>query len=679
MHNTRLAEKAGRFAFVLSLWACMLFSFVADAQPMMHRKNPTQRYEIDAKRMGTDMLSPDALPRSREFKRIDSSYYVGWLYEGAYKHEHAADYLGYKNASQPLEKALALIERDYRKELATRSADVAVYVYAYRYQIDYTTIAYLLMDCYANTEEPVKVYNLLRRTLKWNFQRDYMLDAYNYLGWTVHRNRFYTTDKYFFLKNSIEANEKLANRYLDSGLRRIEINRRLNAGIFPPGYEQQEKNSVYHYKAMLYSYAIKVDSAKYFYELLRKSGIFPHNNYATFRSICGDFREAEKEYEEAISQDSRDKRLKEWAYYTSIIDIYKGQPKEGISLMRDMIKANGSTPGYGWYNIALARASYYDGELPEAQRYINKAAEFKELHIGTTLGQTHYDFSTQLVKLMNKEAELEHQKFENSNWWYNPSVLTNMAKLLSEKYVQQYLIINQFAMNPERDKVVYKLFSTESTVSWDEIWYLIKDFSTKFFLKRFEKEAQTDDRKYVRKYFKLFVAKLQMKQGNYKEARMLLDEILRDPNTDSEYEKLFLARVIQAQAECVQERKDNLAYDNLMYKLYVLYPQLIPNSGLKMNMQLHVVGQADEKVVERLKACNINWTGSSNNAPEAYISFSGSGNKKRINYYVMDKRGEYIVQQNSFAYSKPETAAVQLAYKLFNIGVKDTDKEKEKK
>jgi hypothetical protein len=97
-----------------------------------------------------------------------------------------------------------------------------------------------------------------------------------------------------------------------------------------------------------------------------------------------------------------------------------------------------------------------------------------------------------------------------------------------------------------------------------------------------------------------------------------------------------------------------------------------------MNMQLHVVGQADEKVVERLKACNINWTGSSNNAPEAYISFSGSGNKRRINYYVMDKRGEYIVQQNSFAYNKPETAAVQLAYKLFNIGVKDMEKEKEK-
>ncbi|MBL7683729.1 MAG: hypothetical protein JNK00_10255 [Flavipsychrobacter sp.] len=675
MHNTGIAEAARRFIYAISLWACILISFAADAQPMMHRKNPAQRYEIDAKRMGTDMLSADALPRSREFKRIDSSYYVGWMYEGAYKHEHAADYTGYKNAAVPLEKALLLMEKDYKKELSTRSPDVAVYVYAYRYQIDYTTIAYYLMDCYANIEDPVKVYNLLRRVLKWNFQRDYFMDAYNYLGWTVHRNRFYTSDKYFFLKNSIEENERLANRYLDSGLRRININRHINSQIFPPGYEQQEKNSVYHYKAMLYSYAIKVDSARYYYELLRKSGIFPHNNYATFRSICGDFREAEKEYEEAIAQDSRDKRLKEWAYYTSIINIYKSQPKEGVSLMRDMIKANGSTPGFGWYNIALARALYYDGQLSESNRHINKAAEFKELHIGTTLGQTHYDFSTQLVKLMNKEAELERKKFENSNWWYNPNVLGSMAKLLSEKYVQQYLIINQFAMNPERDKVVYKLFSTESTVGWDEIWYLIKDFSTKFFLKRFEKESQTDDRKYVRKYFNLFVAKLQMKQGNYKEARLLLDEILRDPNMDAEYEKLFIARVYQAQAECALERKDNLAYSNIVYKLYQFYPQLIPNSGLKMNMRLRVVGDEDSKVIERLKACNINWVDNSNvPAPEAYVSFSGTGNKKRIKYYVMDKSGEYAVQEQSFAYSKPEVAAVQLAYKLFNIGMKEVEK-----
>lgn len=656
----------------------MVLAVAAQAQPVEHTKNAALRYEIDAKRMASDMFSDDALPRSREFKRIDSTYFVGWMYEGAYKHEHAADYLGYRNAAVPLEKALRLMERDYRKQLATRTGDVATYVYVYRLQIDYTMIAYLLMDCYSSTEETQKVYDLLRRVLKWNFQRDYHMDAYNYLGWTVHRNRFYTSSKFPFLKNSIDENEKLANRYLDSGLRRININKKINATIYQPGYEQQEKLSVYHYKSMLYSYALKIDSAAYYYNQMRNSGIFPHNNYATFRSICGDFREAEKEYKEAITQDAASKRLKEWAYYTSIINLYKAQPKQGYMLMKDMIKANGSTPGFGWYNIALARCLFYDGQLTEANRYIKKAAEFKELHIGTTLGQTHYDFSIQLVKLMSLQAALERQRFENSNWWYNPKVLGKMGQVLSEKYVQQFLIINQFAMNPERDRVIYKLFSTESTVSWDEVWYLIKDFSTKFFLDRYKKEAQKDDRKYVRKYFKLFVALLQMKQENYKEARITLDEILRDPNMDAEYEKLLIARVYQAQAQCALQRKDNNAYNEWMYRLYTLYPQLVPNSGLKMSLNLHVGGKNDAVITDRLKACNINWNAAGNRyAPDAYVIYSGEGKTKRIEYYVMDKAGNYIVPRQSFGYSKAEGVGTALAYRLFNIGGREPERDKE--
>src|SRR6476620_3081343 len=61
--------------------------------------NPALRYEVDAKRSGTNMNSDDALPRSREFLRIDSTYYVGWMYEGAYKYNHAADFVGFKNAT----------------------------------------------------------------------------------------------------------------------------------------------------------------------------------------------------------------------------------------------------------------------------------------------------------------------------------------------------------------------------------------------------------------------------------------------------------------------------------------------------------------------------------------------------------------------------------------------------
>lgn len=676
----RIAHRRALF-FAGCILVCLCFVFTGYAQQgqpqVIQLQSPhppakmEQRMNIDGKRIGTDMNSEDALPRSREFLRTDSTYYVGWLYEGVYKYNHAADYLGFKNASEPLERALRLIERDYHKALATRTSSLIEYYPIYRIDIDYSMIAYYLMTCYSNMEEPDKVYNLLRRVLKWNFQRQYMMDTYDYLAWTVHRNRFYTSEKYPFLKNTIADNERLANAYLDTGLMKIYRNREINSHIFQPGYDQMDILGVYHYKCILYSYSFNIDSAEHYFNLMRNSSIFPHNNYATFRAVCGDFRTAEKEYKIASGQDAGDKRLQEWAYYSSIIDIYKGQPKTGVQLMKDMIMANGSTPGFGWYNIAEARCMLYDGQIAEAKRYAEKAAGFKELHIGTTLGQEDYDFSIQLIKLINKEHEWEAQKFENKNWWYNPQSLYTMAQLLGEKYLQQFLIINQFAQNPERDRVIYKLFSTESTVSWDEVWYLIRDFSTQFFLDRFRKEAQTDNRRYIRKYFELFVAKLEMKQGKYDEAHRLLDKILLEPNTDLEYEKLFVARLFQAEAECADAQHDKERFNDYLYRMYQAYPQLIPYTGMQMNMTLHISGAADPAVVSRLKDCNINWvTNSDIPAPGAYITFIKHGNKKDIQYYVVDKAGNSVVATQSFAYTKPDDAGKELAYRLFNIGGK---------
>jgi hypothetical protein len=658
------------WVYITCLLLATSLQAVAQMQAPLRGPNAAKRYEINAKRMDSDMYSEDALPRSREFKRIDSTYYVGWMFEGVYKYNHAADYLGFKNASIPLERALNLIERDFKPELRTRSSDLLTYYPVYFYHYEYSTIAFHLLMCYNNMEEPMKSYNLLRRVLKWNFQSDYYnMDVYNHLAWTVHRHRYYTSEKYPFLKNSIEENERLANRYLDSQLRRIAINKRLNAEIFRPGYERMEKLAVYHYKSILYSYALKVDSAAHYYNLMRNSPIFPHNNYATFRAICGDFREAEKEYELAVEQDAGDKRLKEWAYYSANINLYKAQPDKATELMKGMIKANGSTPGFGWYNIALARAMHYNGKISESERYIKRASEFKELHIGTTLSQQHYDFSTQMVKLLNVNAEIEKQKFENAGWWYNPKALAKMAKAVSDKYTQQFLIINQFAQNPERDRVVYKLFSTESTVTWDEIWFLIRDFSTRYFITRFEKEVQNDERVYIRKYFKYFIARLHMKLDNYKEARILLDEILRTSDIDVEYEKLFLARVYQAQAECAEEREDNAAYAQWMYRLYNEFPQLVPYTGLQMPMQLHINGDGGE-VVKRLKDCNIKWV-TDPAAPQVYVTVTSNGKKSKVTYSVRTAN-KIIVPETSFGYDGTtpgyENQGINLAYRLFKIG-----------
>lgn len=655
---------------------CFL-AFTCSAQSLAGRK-AVLRYEIDAKRTGVDVNSEDALPRSREFLRIDSTYYVGWMFEGAYKYNHAADYPGFKNASVPLERALRTMERDYGKELKTRTSDLMVYFPVFKYHLDYTLIANYLMNCYSNMDEPDKVFALLRRVIKLNFQRDFYMDAYNYLGWTVHRNRFYTSAKYPFLKNSIDENEKLAMKYLDSSMRKIYHDYFLNSKIFQPGYERPDKLAVYHYKSMLYAYTFNIDSAARYYELMRQGGSLPHNNYATFRAICGDFRTAENEYQKASAQDGYDKRLQEWVYYSSILDIYKGLPKAGIQLTKDMIKANGSTPGFGWYNIAEARCLLYDGQTSEALRYANKAAEFKETHIGTTLGQTHYDFSVQLIKLQQKIQEIEAQKFEHKNWWHNPAVLGKIAQLTAEKYLQQFLIINQFAQNPERDRVVYKLFSTESTVSWDEIWYLIRDFSTNFFLDRFNKELSTDKRTYIRKYFQYYAARLMMEKGAYRAASDKLNAVLRDPTLDAEYEKLLIARALQAQAECAKELDKERDYNDRMYKMYRFYPQLIPYTALKMNMRLNM-NNAPEGFESELKSLNIHWTNSSNiEAPQAYIRFTGGGDKRKIEYYVIDESGKEIVARQTMIYkNSPEQAAKDLGYRLFNIGGKMPDVEEQ--
>jgi hypothetical protein len=412
---------------------------------------------------------------------------------------------------------------------------------------------------------------------------------------------------------------------------------------------------------------------------MRKGRRLPHNNYANFRVTVGDFKTAEEEYTIASSQDAGDKRLQEWAYYTSILDIYKAKPKAGADLARNMIKAGGTTPGYGWYNIALARTMLYDGQISDSKRYADKAAEFKELHIGTTLGQSHYDFSIQLLKLIGKEHEWAMDKFENKNWWYNPAVLVSMSGKLSEKYLQQFLIINQFAQNPERDRVIYKLFSTESTVSWDEVWYLVRDFSTGYFIKQFEKEAQTDRRNHIHKYFELFVAMLKMQQGKYKEAKSMLDKLQRDPYIDTEYEKLFLARVYQAEAQCAAEMDRDAEKNDWLYRMYLQYPQLIPFTGMKMNMRLHISGNVDKRVEDRLKGFNINWVGDmSTPAPEAYVIFDKKGTKKNITYYVLDKNGNYLVHKQSFGWQKPEEAAKAVAYRLFNIGGRNEEQQKEK-
>src|SRR5919205_2879657 len=132
------------------------------------------RYEIDAKRIGVDFSDKDALPRSREFLRIDSTYYVGWMYEGMYKYNRSADYLGYKNAIAPLRKALNLLEKDYDPVLRNIYSSIPYFSqHVQRYQ-DMIVIANALNKCYDNIEMPDSVMAVLDEMDSYHFQRAYI-------------------------------------------------------------------------------------------------------------------------------------------------------------------------------------------------------------------------------------------------------------------------------------------------------------------------------------------------------------------------------------------------------------------------------------------------------------------------------------------------------------------------
>jgi len=141
-------------SFIMKAAMLLYFSFFT-FHFSFSQGNPAARYEIDAKRVGVRFTDKDALPRSREFIRLDSTYYVGWMYEGIYKYDRSADYLGYKNAIPALQKALKLMDKDYSTTLKNMYSSIMFFAQnVSRYQ-DLFAICNALQACYDNIEMPL--------------------------------------------------------------------------------------------------------------------------------------------------------------------------------------------------------------------------------------------------------------------------------------------------------------------------------------------------------------------------------------------------------------------------------------------------------------------------------------------------------------------------------------------
>jgi len=667
-------------------WKIVIFTlFLSITTETSSQINSIKRYEIDLKReeMNTSMtgiMPNDVMLRAREFIRKDPTYYVGYMFEGLYRYDHSGDIDGYIQASKPLKIALELFEKDYTVALRDIYSSADAYE-DYKDRIfDYVYIAEKLMDCYSNVERPDSVIWLLNRYKSWGFQHD-ELGADNYIAWTYHRNRFYTSEKFDFLYNSVEENEMAALHFLKQNLETIDKNAAKNEDVMSYWRIIGAKMSVYHYLSIVYSYLHKPDSARLYYDYMKPySSVFPYNNYAIFCFINGQFDESYSYFRYSQHRDrTREKessdryRLKESIYYMSILDVMRADPQKSVNDLSLYIKETGVRPGWGWYNLGLARALTYNGQLDSSMICINKAGKFNDVHIGTTWGQSHYVFSHSILKLVNLQKKEAAIHFEDKYYWLSPSKLKKIAELKLEQYVTRMLIFNQLSANPERSEVYYRLFASEATISFDEIFYMIKDYGRSFFIKEFAKQAESDEREIIRKYFKLFQGKLCVEKGDTHKALKILEEVYtQDLMGDKEYEKLYSARLYEALAQANEASGSNSNFEKFRNQFYQIYPQLAPFSSIKMKFRLETKTEGVESaktILSDLNTFNIDFVATGDNIPIVKLKFGKTGDKNIIEYSVESSWGTTIVEPSSIIYTDSKDIAKKLAYAIFNLKI----------
>ena len=628
------------------------------------------RYEVDAKRTGVTPVDKDAIPRSREFIRLDSTYYVGYMYEGLYKADKSSDAIGFRNAIPPIRKAFNLFERDYGKNLKGMFNSPQNYMQNINRYIDFLQICSSLRDCYDNLEMADSVMILLNRLETYRFPKEHF-PITTLKAWTFHRNRFYTSAKFAFLQNSVPENEKQAFAYCYKALGKINNNEVKNNLWFGPNQAEGDRQGVYHYLALLHCYNKNYDSSEYYYQKMVNGGSVSWNNYGNMQHEMGNFTVATEFFNKDRFRYFQ-KTLREPYYYLPMLDVYAGRTKEAIATSKEAIDFAGSTPGFGWYNLALGRSYLYDGQLDSAELTINKAGNFKEIHIGTTLTQSQYDFTVNLLKLQLTDKKIGKQKFIDRGWWYSPAALYNIASLKVEKMLLEYVLINQLSANPERNRIVYDLFCSESTTTFDEAMYLIQDFSPAYFIKKYNAYQQTDPRQNIKRYFALFAHEMEWTNGNKKKALEGYEQLVRETLLDTASEKLFLGRLYQGMCKGYKENENTTSYDFYNNALFERYPQLVPFDNLKMKMNLKTSGVSDantEKLLKELKGCNIDWvTIGGDDVPRASISFVKRGDKYEATINVTSGMNKPVVTGQKMIFKEADGAGKELALRLFGKG-----------
>jgi hypothetical protein len=557
---------------------------------VVHGQNDVRRL-IDLDRRNIQYNSKEALDKSREYIRKDSSYYIGYMYEGAYRYFRANDELGYRQAIVPLRKAMKLAEQEYDAELRTRTNDLGEYYGVSTYQTDYCQIADWLTTCYQNIEQADSAFSVMSRVKNRDMQYEGAADSWNTMAWIYHRNRMYTSDRFAFLKNTVHENDSMAYACLDSAIAKTHRDNELCQGLFDPTWMNSRYYFTYHYKVILFTYDFKIDSADFYYDLLLQSGYYSSNNYANYQYMKGEFAIADQFYREAETRDNTiDKHTREYFYMRGLLDINAGKPERSDSLLSAVIRKDGATPGFGWHSIAYARALTYEGLTSVSQNRLNSAAGFQELHIGTTWGQEQYNLAVAMLNYINAQQAESEYYFENDQWyfWLNPYNWYKWAEFRVQQHHLRLVLISLVASNPERAAVIYPVFSSENVMCWDENFRMLDGFSNDYFIRYYEELLSTDPREGVKSYVRFMLGKLYISNGDESKARNYLEQVYFATAASAyEFDNLLYFRTCEALAQI----SDGDEKQKWLQKAFVRYPRLMPTGNEQMAFRVTINGE----------------------------------------------------------------------------------------
>ena len=598
-----------------------------------------QRIEIDRleREFRGNFDSRKAYELSQKMIQLDSTYYVGHFFESNYRYYRAADKRGYESAIKSLVKAVELLEKDFPRKLK-RTTDIGAYIDCYQFQRKYAFLIYNLAKSYEYVDKPGEAIKVVRRLQKRDFVFNFGVNVYDNISWIYLRNRMYSPEKYDFLKPTIEENLELASKYADS-IKTSDKHNQWFLNTYWPDFANNALLSYYHYKNIIYSHQLKLDSAEYFSEQLRRYDRLSYNNYGNLKFIQAKFQEAEDSYETARENDDYvEKSIKEFDYMQSAIKIFQNELSSSKSIVENSIKNLGTAPGFGWNNIALSRAYYYSGDLKKSKEYRDKAANFKEIHVGSTWGEVAYDRNTLLFKYLYHKKSMNEITFRDKSYWYKPKKLYDLSKHHFKQENAHLLLTSELSADPERFIGYYNVFASENNIFFDEIWELIKYFNSDYFIKIFKDKLQEDERDRVHKYFNYFIAQFHLEEGDYDLAIQEFESVLEDNFLDETNEKLLIARVNEGLSKAYAEKDNTIAANDNLMAFYMNFPQLVPYSDLKMKFNLEVMNSSltpeQEDIIEELKDCNIEWVENDLNWPTLKVNLTTTNKNNSVDYQV---------------------------------------------